>query len=148
VNDSRAELASDPTQVPNVKEEGVDQSLVGMSGGRVDHQAGRLDEDGDIVVLVEKRERDLLRFERGRGRGGDVDLHPLAGFDALRGLRGGASGDPDSSGGDELCQEITRLIREELDEGTVEAKAVLGGSDEGLEGVVHGAAVYGGRKFR
>jgi hypothetical protein len=38
------------------------------------------------------------------------------------------------------------LRREELDERPVQAEAVLGGLDEGLEGVAHGAAVYGGRK--
>jgi hypothetical protein len=40
---------------------------------------------------------------------------------------------------DKVCEEITRVVSEELPQGAVETEAVLGLSDRGFAGVAHGA---------
>jgi hypothetical protein len=59
-----------------MEEQGVDQSPVGMRPGGMGHQAGRLVESQQPVVLEQDRERDVLR-RRGRVRmgAGQEDLH-------------------------------------------------------------------------
>jgi hypothetical protein len=44
---------------------------------------------------------------------------------------------------DKIGQEITRVRREELAEGAVEAEAVLGVADRRLPDLAHGREVYG-----
>ena len=86
MDDAGAELAADAAQVVHVKEQRVDERLVGVAGGGMDDQAGGLVDHDDVVVLVEDREREVLRLDGRRSGGGDVDLDRLAGFDALRRL--------------------------------------------------------------
>ena len=64
-----------PERSSAVGEQRVDEGAVGVAGGGVDDQAGRLVDDDQVLVLEQHVERDLLGHELGRRRtGGGVDL--------------------------------------------------------------------------
>jgi len=69
VDDPGPPLAADAGKRGAMRQQGMDQSMAGMAGGGVDHQARRLVEDHDIGVFEEDIERDVLGLEQG-GLGG------------------------------------------------------------------------------
>ena len=60
VHDAGAELTAHAAEVVHVMEERIDERLVGMSGGGMDYKTGGLVDDGDVVVLIEDGERQIL----------------------------------------------------------------------------------------
>ena len=66
VNDSRAHLAADLRERREVVQQRIDQGaaiarVVGGAGAGVDHHAGGLVDDGEVVVFVEDIEGDFFR---------------------------------------------------------------------------------------
>jgi hypothetical protein len=53
MDDSGTDLATHAAQVRHVKQKGVDERLIGVTGRRMNHEAGRFVDDGQIVVLIE-----------------------------------------------------------------------------------------------
>jgi hypothetical protein len=82
------------------REQPVDESAAGMSGGRVDHDPSRLVDDEEVLVLVGDGQVELLRLELGRLLGRQVDLERLAACEAVALRRRGAV-DPDGAGVDQ-----------------------------------------------
>ena len=61
------------------RDQRVDEGVVPMAGGRVNHQAGRLVDDGEVLVLENERERDGGGLERtGWFVVGDLNGYDLA----------------------------------------------------------------------
>jgi hypothetical protein len=65
-----------------------------------DHSGGFVYHD-EVLVLIEKFERQVFRLGYGRGAGKDFDFHGFAGGDSVRGFCGAAV-DADSAFADEL----------------------------------------------
>ena len=87
MDDAGAQLAADATQVRHVMQQGVDQRSRRVPGARVHHHPARLVDDDEIGVLVENRERDILRFGRCRGGRGNDDGNAIAGLHRQIGTR-------------------------------------------------------------
>jgi hypothetical protein len=89
-------------------------------------------------------EREILRDGSGRSGVGDVDLDLLPFLDALRGLGGDLARHAHATLADKAREEITRILRKELAERTVETASALGGCDLGHSRFAHGREVYEG----
>src|SRR6266542_2917590 len=91
VHDTRAGHAADATEAaPAVMEQGVDQGVFLVAGGRMHDDAGRLVEDQQVVVFVENVERDVFGLGIRRAGFGPVDGNRFA----RPRLMGGFDGSP------------------------------------------------------
>ncbi len=94
VDDAGAEVAADAGELVEVVEEGVDEGavvagVVGGAGAGVDHHAGGLVDDGEVLVFVEDVEGDVLgEGVEGRRVRSAFDLDGLAAVELLFGLGG------------------------------------------------------------
>ena len=61
MDDAGAQFAADAAQVVKVVQERVDERAVLIAGGRVNDHAAGLQDDGEVVILIENRERNFLR---------------------------------------------------------------------------------------
>jgi hypothetical protein len=141
MDDAGAEVAAYVGELVEVEEEGVDEGAAvagvylvrgGCAGSGVDHHAGGLVDDGEVLVFVENFERDVLGdgVERG-GLRGAFDLDGLAAAELLFGL-GGMTVDADLAGFDEELDAGAADVGECLGEVLVEAE--VGGGGVGGEG--------------
>ena len=76
MDDAGAEVAADVGELVEVEEEGVDEGaavagVVGGAGSGVDHHAGGLVDDGEVLVFVEDVEGDVFGRWRGGARAGE-----------------------------------------------------------------------------
>ena len=110
VDDARPERPA-YRQVGVAGQKGVDQGAVGMSGGRVNHQAGRLIQHHHVGILVDDGERHLLGAEFRRLRRRDDDLQPVAGAQAVAGADRPAV-DRNQAQGDQTLDTGTREVRD------------------------------------
>lgn len=96
VDDAGPQLSADTGEaVPAVVEQGVHQSTVGMTGGRVDYQPLGLVHHNDVTVLVDHIQGDVLGRHVHRFRVRQGDLHRLTAPELIvlgQGLPG--AGDP------------------------------------------------------
>ena len=67
-------------------DEGIDQCSVGVSGSGMDHQAGRLVQDHDLLILEQDIQGDILALRLGWTRFGDDYGESLACRNFGRGL--------------------------------------------------------------
>src|SRR5437660_242503 len=67
----------------------VDQRAARMSRGRMHHEAGRLVDDDDVLVLVDDVERDILSLRGGIGGFRHVDYDRITGADMISGVADG-----------------------------------------------------------
>ena len=81
---------------------------VAWPGGRMHHQAGRLVDDDDVVVLVDDVERDALALGLGRLRRRHLDRDDLAGVDAIAGIADRAGADRDRAVQDQRLEPRAR----------------------------------------
>ena len=65
----------------------------GVARGRMHHEARRLVDDDDVVVLVDDIERDVLALRLGIGRLRHVDYDRIAGDDMISGVADGGGSD-------------------------------------------------------
>ncbi len=107
----------------------VDQRALGVAGGRMHHQARRLVDHDQRVVLVDDIERD--RLARGLGRLGrrQRDGDGVAGFDVAGGIADRARRDRDLAVEDQRLQARARQRRDARGEHAVEPLAFLLGGD-------------------
>ena len=73
----------------------VDQRSGRVARGRMHHEAGRLVDDDDVVVLVDDVERDILALRLGIGGFRHVDYDRIAGSDMISGVADGGGSDLD-----------------------------------------------------
>ena len=137
MDDAGAEVAADVGELGEVEEERVDEGaavagVVGGAGAGVDHHAGGLVDDGEVLVFVEDVEGDVFGdgVER-RGLRGAFDLDGFAAVEFLLGL-GGMAVDADLAGFDEELDAGAADVGEGLGEVLVEAE--VGGGGVGGEG--------------
>ena len=137
VYDAGAQVASNVGEFGEVEEECVDEGaaiagVVGGTGSGVDHHAGGLVDDGEVLVFVEDVEGDVLGdgVER-RGLRGAFDLDRFAAVELLFGL-GGIAVDADLAGFDEKLDAGAADVGQSL--GEVEIEAEIGGGWVGGEG--------------
>ena len=79
-------IAVEVAQVAEVKLQGVDQRAAPVPLGRVHHHVGRLVDDGEVLVLVEDFERDVLGDRHGCVGSGRHDADLVAGAHLVAGL--------------------------------------------------------------
>src|ERR1700682_1006287 len=108
----------------------------------MDDQAGRLVDDREVVVLVENRQRQVLRGRTCRGGRGDVAREDLPGGPAEGRLGEGLSLEGDVPAGDEVGEKAAAEAREELGEGSVETRFVLMLPDCHRAPLTHAASLY------
>ena len=81
MDDAGPRLAADADQlVAAMGDQGIDQRAVGIAGGGMHHQSGRLVDDDQVLVLVDHVQRNILALRHGaaRLRHGDViGLRPV-----------------------------------------------------------------------
>ena len=87
VDDAGAQFAADAAQVVKVVQERVDERAVLIAGGGVNDHAAGLQDDGEIVILIENRERNFLRDGDGRLRRGNHQDDSLPRFRLCAGFR-------------------------------------------------------------
>ena len=121
------------TRVPRVA------GVVGSAGAGVNHHAGGLVDDGEVVVLVEDVERNVLGSGvKGCGVGLALDLDLLAAVELELG-GGDGSVDADLAGVDEQLHAGAADVRQGLGEVGVQAQAGGGGvRGEGADVVFEG----------
>jgi hypothetical protein len=157
MDNAGAEIAAYVGEFVEVEEEGVDEGAlvagVGFAGGcgwcgagsGVDHHAGGLVDDGEVLVFVEDFEGDVFGggVERS-GLRGAFDLDGFAAVEFLFGL-GGMAVDADLAGFDEELDASAGDVGEGLGEVLVEAE--VGGGGIGGEGADAGGVSGGGVFF-
>ena len=84
-------------------EQSVNQCLAGMTSSGMNHQAGRLVQDDQIVVLKKDIERNLFRSKNGRAWRRFIQFDDIAFPDRLARSRR-RSIQPNESVGDQLLQ--------------------------------------------
>ena len=147
MDDAGAEVAADVGEFVEVEEEGVDEGatvagVVGGAGSGVDHHAGGLVDDGEVLVFVEDLEGDVFGDGvEGCGLRGAFDLDGLAAVEFLFGL-GGVAVDADLAGFDEELDAGAGDVGEGLGEVLVEAE--IGGGGVGGEGADAGRVAASG----
>ena len=91
VHDARAQHAAHSGEVLHVVEQGVDEGPLGVPGAGMDHEAGRLVDDEQVVVLVDDAQAGCPRAPARRRRGaGTSSVHRLAAAQPGRGRDGRA----------------------------------------------------------
>jgi hypothetical protein len=137
MDDAGAKVAADVGEVVEVVEQGVDESatvasVVGRSGARVDHHAGRLVDDGQVLVLMENVEGNVFSYSVERcWMWRALDLDRFAAVELLFGLCR-VSVDAHLAGFDEELHAGPADVGESLSEVLVEAE--VGGGGVGGEG--------------
>jgi hypothetical protein len=155
MDDAGAEVAAYVGEFGEVKEEGVDEgasvALVqtaqgGSAGSGVDHHAGRLVDDGEVLVFVEDFERDI--FGDGVEGGGLRSAFDLDGFSAVEFLfgLGEVAVDANLASLDEELDAGSGDVGESVGEVLVEAE--VGGGRVGLEGTDAGGGACIGVFFK
>jgi hypothetical protein len=149
MDDAGAEIAADVGELGEVEEEGVDEGASvafvyatkgGSAGSGVDHHAGGLVDDGEVLVFVEDFERDVFGDGvEGGGLRGAFDLDGFAAVEFLLRL-GGVAVDADLAGLDEELDPGAGDVGEGLGEVLVEAE--VGGGRVGGEGADAGVGVF------
>ena len=109
VHDARAPTPPMPERLgAAMGDQRVDQRAGLVAGGGMHHQALRLVDDDDVVVLKDDIERDILAL----GLGGDglrhVDCDRIAGGDMISGVADGGAFDGDGTGEDQRLQPRAR----------------------------------------
>ena len=87
VDDAGAQFAADAAQVVEVVQERVDERAVLVAGGGVNDHAAGLQDDGEVIILIENRERNFLRDGDGRLRRGNHQDDSLPRFRLCAGFR-------------------------------------------------------------
>ena len=132
MDDAGAEIAADVGEFGEVEEERVDEgaAIAGVVGGAssgVNHHAGGLVDDGEVLVFVEDVEGDVLGDGvKGCGLGGAFDLDGFATVEFLFGL-GRVAVDADLAGFDEELDTGAANVGKGLGEVEVEAEIGCGG---------------------
>ena len=72
------------------------------------HQAGRLVDDDDVVVLIDNVERDILALRLRRHRLGDVDCDRISSGDMISGVADGGAFGGDGAGQNQRLQPRAR----------------------------------------
>ena len=86
MHDAGADFAADAGQVIQVLEQRVDHGAVRISGGGVHHHARGLVNHGQIIVLIEYIQRDVLRLHARRRGVGQLRGHFVAFLERKTGL--------------------------------------------------------------
>ncbi len=139
VDDAGAAHAADAGQAGTAMgDEGIDEGAAGMAWGRMDHQPRRLVDDDEVVILVSDGEGDILRSRYGIRRGRQVEGKAGTGRDLAGWISDDAPVSTDMALPDQILQPGARQLREEADEGTIQAlTALLHHSDEILTALFH-----------
>ncbi len=104
------------------EQQGVDQGAGGVAGARVDHQPGRLVDHEDVLVLVQHRQRDVLRLGVGLGLQRRIQGGQLAAAHRVAAAHRGAV-EQDRPGLDPFAQAGTGELGEQLGQHGVETAA-------------------------
>lgn len=87
MDNSRSENPADPREVFTMIEKGVDEGPFFMAGRGVDNESGLFMDEKEMLIFIENRKRNRLRFRREFDRFGEEDDNPLPPFQAIGGLR-------------------------------------------------------------
>ncbi len=109
-------------QIGAMVQQGVDQGPGRISGSGVDHQAGRLIHHHQGLVLVDDVDIHRLRDPACVRLRVDLDLHPLAAVNEVF-LPASPAVQYRVSGSNPLLDPVARVLREELRQGLVHARA-------------------------
>ena len=130
VDDAGPLDAADPGQAgAAMRDQRVHQGPGFVPGGGMHHEAGRLVEDDDIVVLVDDVERDRLGLRLGRGRFGHVDCDRVAAGDVISGVAHRPGAEADLAGQDQRLQPGPRQLRQPGREHAIEPRRAFVAGD-------------------
>ncbi len=151
MNDARPGDTADPRQaVTAMGEQGVDQGAGRMTGRRMHHHAGGLDDDHQMFVLEQDLERQRLRH-RGRRLGRrQMEVETLPAFDPTGRVGYRPLALSETAFPDQPLQALARQIRDAGGKKPVEAAALEGGVDldgEAARLARHGGEVEGWLRF-
>ncbi len=124
------------------EQQGVDQSAAMVAGTRVHHQAHRLVDHQQVLVLEQHVQRDVLRLGVGLGLEHHVEGHDLAAAQRIARAHLGAV-QQDVARLDPLGQARTRVFGEQFGHHGVETTAGGGVGDDGLAGRFRGLFRHG-----
>ena len=134
VHDARPLHAADAGErVAAMRDQRVDQCAGRMPGRRMHHEAARLVDDDEIVVLVDDIERDIFALRLRIVRRRHVDHDRVGGVDAVFGIADGPPADRDRAVENERFQPRARQALDPRRQHAIEARAgILGRRDDGL----------------
>ena len=139
VHDPRPPHAAYPREaLAAVREEGIDEGAVGISGSGMNDEARGLVEHQQRLILVADVQRDRLCLRRGIDGRRKRNLAALAWFDPQGGVRYGRAVHGYPALNDELLQAGAREIAEAARQHPIQALARLGLLDGGVEPVLPG----------
>src|SRR5438552_11247460 len=145
VDDAWPVVAVQTAELAEVELQSVDERAAPVSLGRVDDHVGRLVDDGEVFILVENLERNILGHGQfvGRFRWPHADLVAVANLVTRLGR---VAVDQHAAGVDDFAQDGPAQVGEHLDEILIEAEALdlaLGGEVNGSARWGHGCALWG-----
>ena len=134
VDDAWPVVAVQTAELAEVELQSVDERAAPVSLGRVDDHVGRLVDDGEVFILVENLQRNILGHGQFMGRLGRPDADLVAVADLVARL-GRVAVDQYAAGIDDFAQDGPAQIGEHLDKILIEAEALelaLGGEVNGI----------------
>ncbi len=111
----------------------VDQRAGLVAGGRMHHEAFRLVDDDDVVVLIDNIQRDIFAGWLGGDRLRHVDCDRIAGIDMISGVADGGAFDGDGTCENQRFQPRARQLRKAHREHAIEPDRALVAGDDDLK---------------
>jgi len=128
VHDAGPQLTTDPAEIGQVMEQGVDERAGSMARRGMYHHAGWFVEHGEIRILVKDIEGERLGFDVGGLRREEAYVNTIALMERQVGA-GGSPGDADAAVHDQLLDLRPRVASEVGDEKAVKTLALVFGRD-------------------